>query len=511
MGTLVTEKQPGMLLVPIDPRSSRPIYLQITEHVVALARSGQLRANDRLPPSRVLADQLQVHRSTVVNAYEELKARGVIETRQGSGSYVTGNALETALLPRETATSLPLSQAFDNEQVVAEIWRLNQVDGYISLALGLPADELILIDSFERARQQVLRRDGALALAIQEPQGFLPLRRAIARDLVRHGILVDADHIVVTCGAQEGVSLVTRALAAHGDEALTEVPTFFGMLSNTRHLGFHLLGFGLTPTGPEWHSLNQQFAAAQRHPRFVYVTPDHHNPTGIHWQLPERHRFLQWADEHDIPVIEDATYRDLRFDGPMLPPLRALDENVLYIGSFSKSLIPGLRIGFVVASGRLRDHLVALKSVTSGSGESLGQRTLAEFLASGSYAAHIERVNTIYRRRRDAVIAALQRYLPNTDTNTFHWTCPDGGFYVWLSLPPACAALDVFHHAIQHSLVVAPSSVFYPGTTHHPGGLRLCFSRYPEDVLTYAIRKLAHILTAIAAREGCTFSFPPSE
>lgn len=493
---MVMEKQTGTLYIPIDPASGRPIYLQIAEHVVALARSGQLQPNDRLPPSRVLADHLQVHRSTVVNAYEELKARGVIESRQGSGSYITGTTQETALVPRVTAHPvLPLS--CDNDQVVAQIWRLTQVEGYISLALGLPADELILIDSFERARQQVLRRDGALALAIMEPQGFLPLRRAIARDLARHGILVDADDIVVTNGAQEGVALVTRVLAAPGDEALTEVPTFFGILSNTRHLGFNLIGFGLGANGPDWSSLNQQLAAAQRNPRFVYVTPDYHNPTGMSWSMSERHRFLHWADEHDLPIIEDGTYRDLWFEGVMAPPLRALDENVIYIGSFSKSLIPGLRIGYVVASGRLRDHLVALKSVTSGSCESLGQRTLAEFLAAGHYSAHIERVSGVYRRRRDTMLHALHRFLPEG----FRWTSPNGGFYVWLTLPPDLPALEVFHLALQHDLVIAPSSVFYPHTPES-NGLRLCFARYPEDVLTYAVRKLAHILT-IAARQGC--------
>jgi GntR family transcriptional regulator/MocR family aminotransferase len=481
-----------MLLIPLNPRSNKPLYLQIADHVVGLARGGQLQPDDRLPPSRILAEHLQVHRSTVVNAYEELKARGVLETRQGSGSYITGIVQE--IVPMEPA-SFPttLASRCDNEQVVAEIWRLNQADGLISLALGLPADELILIDTFEHARQHVLRRDGALALAIASPQGFLPLRRAIARDLARQGILVDAEDIIVTFGAQEAITLVTRTLAAHGDDALTEVPTFFGILSSLRHLGVNLYGFDLQTSGPDWSSLAQQITSMPRRPRFVYVTPDYQNPTGISWDLTERHRFLKWADENDLPIIEDATYRDLRFEGPVPPPLRALSPEVFYIGSFSKALIPGLRIGFVIASGRTRDHLVALKSVTSGSGESLGQRTLAEFLMSGGYDAHRERVSAVYRRRRDAMLDALERFFPSSYT----WTCPHGGFYVWLNLPAPIAALDVFQRTLQHNIVVAPSPVFYPHGAIVPDSLRLCYARYPEDVLTYAMRQLAHILESL--------------
>lgn len=478
-----------MLVIPIDHRSSKPIYLQITDHVVALARAGQLQPNDRLPPSRVLAEQLQVHRSTIVNAYEELKARGVVESRQGSGSFITGDMYDTAMTRRvEQLPTLP--QSFDTEQVMAEMWRLNYTEGLMSLALGLPADELVLIDSFEQSRQHVLRRDGCMALAITEPQGFFPLRRAIARDLARQGILVDADDIVVTSGALEAMSLVTRMLAAPGDNVLTEMPTFFGILSSLRYMGVHLFGFDLADRGPDWSSLERQMRAAPYRPRFVYVTPDYQNPTGIAWDTPERHRFLQWVEDHDIPVIEDATYRDIWFEGPPAPPLRALNPDVLYIGSFSKSLIPGLRIGFVVISGRMRDHLIALKSVTSGSGESLGQRTLAEFLTRGDYAAHIERVTAVYRRRRDAMLHALHRYMPADIT----WTCPRGGFYIWLAIPPDISATEVFRRALQHNLVIAPSAVFYPHDSTYPDGIRLCYTRYPEDVLIYAIRKLAQII-----------------
>jgi DNA-binding transcriptional MocR family regulator len=473
------------MMIPLDPTSTKPIYLQIADYVTALARHGQLQAGDRLPPSRALAAQLQVHRSTVVNAYEELKARGIVESRQGSGSYIVDGLSDPSLIHKAPAGPMPAQP----EALVAEIWRLSRVEGMTALALGLPADALTPVEEFDRSRQRVLRRDGAKAVNYEDPQGHYPLRRAIAADLARHGILADADDIIITWGAQEGISLVARALAAPGDCALTEVPAFFGSLFNLTHLGIRLLGFDLASAGPDWTSLLDRLETAPSRPRFVCVGPDHHNPTGIQWAMAERLRFIHLLSERAVPIIEDATYRDLGFDGRAFLPLRGLDPEVIYVGSFSKSLMPGLRIGFVVANGRLREHLIRLKTITSGSGESLGQRALAGFLASGEYAAHLQRVVGAYRARRDAMLEALEAYFPAD----VRYTHPLGGFYVWVSLPPSLPVGALFQQALKHNLVIAPAAIFYPGEPSR-NAFRLAFSRYPEDVLVRAVRTLAGVL-----------------
>ncbi|HXH11594.1 MAG TPA: PLP-dependent aminotransferase family protein [Alphaproteobacteria bacterium] len=473
------------LLIPLDPTSTKPIYLQIADYITALARNGQLKAGNPLPASRTLAAQLQVHRSTVVNAYEELKARGIIESRQGSGSFIAEGLIDRSSTPPAAVRPIPAHP----EALLAEIWRLSRLEGVVSLALGLPADELTPIEEFDRIRQRVLRRDGARAVGYEDPQGHYPLRHAIAADLARHGLLVEAEDIIITWGAQEGISLVARALATPGDCALTEVPAFFGSLFNLTHLGIHLLGFDLTPTGPEWQSLAEQLDTACSRPRFVYVGPDHQNPTGAQWSTAERLQFIRFLTARDVPIIEDATYRDLAFEGPSYPPLRALDPEVIYVGSFSKSLMPGLRIGFVVANGRLREHLITLKTITSGSGESLGQRALAVFLSTGQYATHLERVAAQYRQRRDAMLEALDTYFPSE----VHYSRPAGGFYVWVTLPDAIPVQKVFRQALEHDLVLAPATVFYPDRSC-PNAFRLAYSRYPEDILTRAVRTLGAAL-----------------
>jgi DNA-binding transcriptional MocR family regulator len=477
-----------MLMIPVDFTSAKPIYLQIADHVTTVARNGQLAVGTRLPASRNLAEQLQVHRSTVVNAYEELKARGIIESQMGSGSYIATNVKSIALQRPQSA-----APRFDNpDALLADLWKYNRVEDVISLAMGLPADELIPVDELESVRARVLRRDGPQVLNYEEPQGYYPLRHAIAQDLARHGMVVSAEEIIITMGAQEGVSLAARTFASAGDSALMEAPTFFYNLFNIVKLCINPIPFNIGSTGPDWANLHETLQTLPARPRFVAVSPDHHNPSGVQWSMPDRHDFLRLMTELDIPVVEDATYLDLNYDGTPHLPLRALDPQTVYIGSFSKSLMPGLRLGYMIGKGRLNDHLLTLKMVTSGSNDALSQRTLAEYLNSGRYQEHLERINRIYRRRRDAMIEALKKYMPREA----QWHPPAGGFYVWVTLPNTVSVEKVFRQALQKGVLIAPARVFYSQDTN-VSAFRLAFARYPEEVLTHAVKVLGGIINRL--------------
>lgn len=473
------------LLIPLDPNATKPLYLQIADHITQLARKGQLHPGKQLPPTRVLAEDMRVHRSTVINAYEELKARGVIDARQGSGSFIARGLDEMTAAIQPTSPS-DLTRPDD---LIAELRRLNWSPGVISLGYGPPADELMPVEDFDRARRQVLRRDGVKTANYEMPEGYYPLREAIAGDLARHGIQIDAEDIVITAGAIEGVSLVARALAAPGDTVLFELPQYFGTWTNFMYLGLHTTGFELHETGPDWASLNHQVQNSSVRPRFVFVTPDHQNPMGIRWGMPQRYQFLKTINEADLPIVEDATYRDLTYDGAPHPPLRALDPDVIYVGTFSHSLMPGLRIGFVACGGRLRDHIVRLKAASSGPGETLNQRALADFLTSGEYARHLERIIPVYRSRRDGLLAALQAYFPPE----LRWTHPSGGFFVWVWLPENLSPQILFSRALKSGITIAPAAAFYPGQAAQ-SAFRLAFSRYPEEVLERAAMILGRLI-----------------
>jgi DNA-binding transcriptional MocR family regulator len=476
------------LLIPLDPYTTRPLYLQIADHITKLAQHGNLRSGSQLPPTRTLAEQLLVHRSTVINAYDELKARGIIDARQGSGSYIA-EGLDEMTLSIQPASPDDLTRP---EDLVAELRRLHWADGIISLGYGPPADELMPVEDFDRARQRVLRRDGVKTANYEMPEGYYPLRQAIAAELARFGMQVDAGDIIITAGALEGVSLVARALTAPGDAALVELPQYFGNWTNLLYLGLKLEGFEMNESGPDWTSLDHQLAEASKRPRFVFVTPDHQNPMGIRWGMPQRYQFLNTINQHDLPVVEDGTYRDLTYDGLPHVPLRSLDPEVIYVGTFSHSLMPGLRIGFVACGGRLRDHIVRIKAATSGPGETLNQRALAEFLTTGEYSRHLERILPVYRSRRDSLLEALETCFPAE----VHWTKPAGGFFVWVWLPEGVSSLEFFRLALKNGITVAPSAAFYPGAVAQ-NAFRLAFSHYPEDVLVRAVMLLGRLLDAL--------------
>jgi len=485
-----------LLNIPVDVENTKPIYLQIADHVTALAQSGQLSSGVRLPPSRTLAEQLTVHRSTIVNAYEELKSRGVIEARQGSGSTIAaGLQVQKVLQPRNI-------QYLDHPNSLMNImWDTNRAEGILSLALGAPADELMPVDDFEAMRTRALRRDRARAYNYEDPAGHEPLRRAIAADLGRHGVLVSPDDVVVTFGAGDALTMSARLFGRTPDPILTEAPAYFSSILNLKRMGYDVMGFKLAKEGPDWGHLSEMLRQTQvahtdavtRRPRFVMVNPDHQNPTGLHWAMSERHKFVRLASELDMQIIEDGAYRDLTYDGAPLVPLRALDPGVLYIGTFSKTLMPGLRIGFVVASGPLREQFISLRRIASCGGSGVTERALADYLTSGLYEAHLSRIQCEYRIRRDAMSEALQAYFPSDA----QWSCPSGGFFIWVNLPPEVPVMEVFRMTMERGIVVAPGTLFYPDETNPQNAIRLSFARHNPDTLRYAVRKIGECINSI--------------
>jgi GntR family transcriptional regulator/MocR family aminotransferase len=485
-----------MLNIPLEVDNTKPIYLQIADHITALAQSGQLMAGARLPPSRALAEQLSVHRSTIVNAYEELKARGVIEARQGSGSIVM-----PGLRVHQPAVVRPTQYSDHPQHLVNVMWDTNRAEGMLSLALGAPADELMPVDDFEAMRARALRRDRARAYNYEDPAGYEPLRRAIAADLGRHGVLVSPDDVVVTFGAGDALTMAARLFGTTQDPVLTEAPAYFSSVLNLKRMGYSVLGFKLGVEGPDWDDLTGTLRQTQiahpdallRRPRFVMVNPDHQNPTGLHWSMPERYRFVRMAGELDMQIIEDGAYRDLTYDGAPLVPLRALDPGVLYIGTFSKTLMPGIRIGYVVASGPLREQFITLRRIASCGGSGVTERALADYLTIGLYEAHLERIRAEYRLRRDAMHEAMCAYFPPEVL----WTCPAGGFFIWARLPESVPAMELFTMMMERGIVIAPGSLFYPAENNPQKAIRFSFARHTPDTLRYAIKKIGECIYSI--------------
>jgi GntR family transcriptional regulator/MocR family aminotransferase len=492
--------------IPLDRDSAVPLYEQIQQHIARLVQQGALAADTRLPATRQLAADLGVNRITVSNAYAELEAAGLVTARTGRGTFVspTPQAPPVAEPTRPEAGDLPFWQQAlaarplpsGDRQWQALMARADD-PGIISFAGGVPDLMTFPVDDFRKAMQTVFKRDGQAAMGYGQVQGYPPLRDAIARFLGEQGIAVTPDEIFIASGSQQALSLVAMALLRPGDTVLVESPTYTNAIQLFKWLEVRLLG---VPTDDDGMRVDLiEHLLQHHHPRLIYTIPTFHNPTGATMSGHRRRHLLAQAERYGLPIVEDDYIGDLRYGGPREPSLKALDRegNVIHLSTFSKTLMPGPRVGFVLARGPLLGRLVALKRRTDLGTSALIQRALEVYVGEGRWRAHTRRVSRIYRQRRDAMVVALEQYLPCEAL----WTAPRGGFFVWVRLPAWVSITDLYLAAIEHQVAFAPGPLFFPGTPAYPA-FRLSFSQQPPERITEGVQRLGRALREVLSREG---------
>ena len=372
------------------------IYLTVREAVLG----GRLAAGDRVPASRDLARQLGVARGTVTVAYDRLVAEGFLESRPGSGTYVTTVALAPDEARRARAGAVRSLPVWDSEPEPAPPRARRLHD----LSIGLPDPDLFPLEVWRRLVAGQLRRS-RLAEATYSGRGSWRLQAEIARFLgLSRSVVATEDDVVVTVGAQQAVDLLCRVLVAPATIVAMEDPGYSAM---RRLFETHRADVRGVPVDDE--GLVVEALPPDAH--LVYVTPSHQFPTGVPMSLRRRAALLRWAAEHDAVVVEDDYDSEFRWSDQPVEPLQSLDRDgrVVYVGTFSKSLLPALRIGFVVPPRSLQDALRDAKRVTTWEGDLTTQGALAEFLAEGHHAAHVRRAAKVYRERRRALLEGLAR------------------------------------------------------------------------------------------------------
>jgi 2-aminoadipate transaminase len=314
------------------------------------------------------------------------------------------------------------------------------------------------------------------------------------------GIAATRDQVLVTNGAKHAIDLVCRVLLDDGDAIVVTRPTYFTAIPIFRSFGVKFIEVSQDRDGLDVDELARVLAQrereGQKQPKFIYNVPDFHNPTGVTMSLERRRALVQLASERGIYVIEDSPYRKVRFEGRSIPSLKALDgdNTVIYIGTFAKLMAPGLRVGWAVASADFIARMVQLKS--DGGSCPLTQRIIAEFIGAGKLPAHIERVQATYRQNRDAMVAAFRRELPEATFDV-----PEGGYYVWLTLPEDVDCDLLVRTAIDGGITVLPGSKFFarsdvPNPKNHA---RVAFSHATVEEIDDGIRRLATAYRAITA------------
>ena len=475
-------------------RDGRPVYRQIAERIRADIESGRLADGAQLPTIRALAQELGVNRDTVALAYEELAAAGLVEATVGRGSFVRARGAVAPALRWEAPLAPAVLQLLDLERARP---RYGFAGDAVPLHSLLPDPALYPVEGFRRALARVMADQGADLLRYGVPQGHPGLREELAARLRAAGVEVEASELALTQGASEGIQLALRLFSAPGDAVAVEEPTYHHVLTALTALGLHPVPIPLGEDGPDLSAL--EHALSRPDVKLFYTMPTFHNPMGTSTSLAQRRALLDLAARARKPVIEDAYEMDLRYAGRPVPSLAALDRagGVSQLFSFSKSLFPGLRVGAILARGRVLDGVIALKQTTDLGGAFLLQAALAEFLRRGDYDRHLARVRRTLLARRDALLEALEREMPQGT----RWATPEGGLQLWVELPGGIDTAELLPEAGRAGVLFAPGFQF-----RHDGrassGMRLSIALADEAAIRRGVAALAKVVRERLARGG---------
>jgi DNA-binding transcriptional MocR family regulator len=381
---------------------------------------------------------------------------------------------------------------------VGELTQFQPVPGVIDLAWGHPDPTLLPVQQLRAAAERAMDRYGPEMLAYGNPAGPPPLITFIC-DRLRQtdGRAPTPAEVVITSGASQGLDLAAAFLLDPGDTVLIDVPTYHLAMRILRDHPVHLVGVASDAGGiipDELARVVTDLRQRQRRPRFLYTIPTFHNPTGRVMPDERRAELLAIAAREELLIVEDDTYRELSYDGPSPASLWATDtsSSVIRLGSFAKSVAPGLRVGYITADAGVVARMVAGGLLDSGGGTThFAATVLSEYAASGDYASQVDRFRAAYRTQRDRLLQSLAERLPDTVS----WSVPAGGYFVWVQLPSGMSAEKLLPVASANGMEFLPAHVFYLDQNEAPDALRLAFSMHPPDVLAEAGARLASAIT----------------
>jgi 2-aminoadipate transaminase len=387
--------------------------------------------------------------------------------------------------------------------IIREILKVTSRPGVISLAGGMPAPELFPLKEVEEACVRLLRNNGPDALQYSITEGYIPLREFIVEKMSRYGIVASVDNVLITSGSQQALDLVGRVLIDPGDVIVTGAPTYLGAI---QAFSAYQASFASVPLDDDGIMVDlMEPKIIETHPKFMYVLPNFHNPGGITLSQERREKLVSLARQYGVPIIEDDPYGELRFEGEHIPPIVVIDAmrngersegyfkgDVIYMSTFSKTLSPGMRLGWIVAPVEVVKKLVQAKQGADLHTSTFNQMLAYEVIANGFLDEHVREIRDMYRKRRDAMLASMDRYFPQG----VNWTQPQGGLFLWVTLPEGIDCEELLEEAVEQKVAFVPGTAFYADGRGHDA-LRLTFATCPTDMIDEGINRLG---SAIARR-----------
>ncbi|WP_394235966.1 PLP-dependent aminotransferase family protein [Niallia oryzisoli] len=467
--------------------SSIPLHIQITDFIRGKISTGEWPIGYKLPPQRMLAKELEVNRSTVVTAYDELTSEGLIEGKSGSGTKVIHNSwnLLAVTPPPDWSSYVNSGIHKPNLPTIQEINQAEFIPNIIRLGTGELSPDLLAGLSMKQVFEKLSMKE--ISYGYEEPKGLLPLRKEISSYLKNMGIQASPSSILIVSGALQALQLISVSLLHKGSTVLTEKPSYLHSLHVFQSSGMRLLGIPLDEEGikvdhiPQYKKLHKA--------SLLYTIPSFHNPTGTLMTAQRRNQLLNTCQQVQLPLIEDDVYRELWFDENPPKPLKAFDKHglVLYLGSLSKTLSPGLRIGWVVGPEPVIEHLADIKMQTDYGSSSLSQWAAVEWFTSGLYDQHLNEIRTKLKIRRDFTLTILDKYFSHLAT----WEKPNGGFYIWVRLLPPISMRKLFETALAEGILLNPGNVYDSQADQY---LRISYSFASLSDLEDGLRRLSMVI-----------------
>ena len=373
--------------------------------------------------------------------------------------------------------------------VIRELLKLTQQPDVISFAGGLPAPEFFPVREFQEACRHILERDGPAALQYSTTEGDPVLREWLAQTMARYGIGVEPGNIIITNGSQQALDLIGKLFIEPGSCVLTSTPTYLGAL---QAWNAYQACYDTVPQDDEGMLIGRMREVLGKcRPRILYVLPNFHNPAGTTLPLDRRREIVKIAREQDLILVEDDPYGELRYEGDDLPPIFQLaPERTIYLSTFSKTLAPGIRIGWIVAPKAIISRFVQAKQGSDLHTGTFVQMVAAEICRRGIVRQHVKNLRNVYRERRDTMLAALDEFWPSGCS----WTRPKGGLFLWARVPTALDCRELLQRAVQKKVAFVPGCAFYPDENDGHDAMRLNFSNATPENIREGIRRLGVVI-----------------
>jgi len=474
----------------LNDHSTEHRYMQIYRQLKELIVTGSIAHGERLPSVRRLAAHLNLNAVTVVKAYDLLEREKLVLKRAGSGTYANHG--------KTTAPLTGLSED-DWDQENIQLFRQQQQSlqrtvvitaDTINFASATPSPDLFPVEDFKQALLTVLDRDQGYAFGYQDPQGYQPLREAVRHQAARAGIASEADDILVVSGAQQGIDLVAKGLIYPGDAVVIERPSYGGAMQAFYSRSARVTDIPLENDGMHMESLEK--AVKETRPQLLYLMPNFQNPTGISYTREKMEQIMMLSEKYDFMILEDDYLNELSFQHQPVVTLKSIDkyDRVIYIKSFSKMFMPGLRLGYLIVPKSVTQKLLAAKQSSDISTSGLLQRALEQYLISGAWERNLTVLTREYQKRFHQMNQLLENLLPEGVS----FQTPAGGLNFWLKMPQEMNGQMLYESALERNLVFAPGRLFYLRDPED-NCLRLSIAAVKSEQIASGVRLLTNLMS----------------